>query len=286
MSARAAEVVRIAASMTAACAIGATILGGVYVATDRYQEAARAATERRAVAGILGLKPEAEVRVVDQLLSPAERHVIYREEGGGTGESGVDSELVFTYEGRLVRRAPASQAKAAGDLVPVGRLFVASEGGELRGFVVEGESRGYKNRIRFFVGLDAAFGIAGVEVLEHEEDPGLGAEVAKPWFERQFAGRPYEAVPGLDVTRDPLPEDWRAALLERNRLEPREWNARHRALVNRMTRSPIYAVTGATISSRALTDGVRNTVLHFERRWQLLAPYLGAERNARDIAGR
>jgi Na+-translocating ferredoxin:NAD+ oxidoreductase RnfG subunit len=34
-------------------------------------------------------------------------------------------------------------------------------------------------------------------------------------------------------------------------------------------------VTGATISSRALTDGVRTTVDHFRRRWALIAPQLG-----------
>jgi Na+-translocating ferredoxin:NAD+ oxidoreductase RnfG subunit len=38
---------------------------------------------------------------------------------------------------------------------------------------------------------------------------------------------------------------------------------------------PIYAVTGATISSRALTEGVKTTVDHFRRRWALLEPFLG-----------
>ncbi len=287
MNGRRGDVLRIAASMTAACAIGATLLGGVFVATNRYQEAARARADRRAVTEILGLDPAATVGVVRQLLIPSERQVIYREEG-----TGADSELVFTYEGQLVRHAPtaarttAAAAAAEKDAVPAGRLFIVRENGTLRGFVVEGETRGYKNRIRFFVGLDSEFEIAGVEVVEHEEDPGLGAEVAKPWFEGQFIGRSFAAVPDLAVTRDPMPEDWRTALLERGRVEPQTWNARYRSLVNRMSQSPIYAVTGATISSRALTDGVRNTVLHFERRWRLLAPYLGAQRHARHIADR
>lgn len=271
MTDRRGEVLRIAASMTAACAIGATLLGGVFVATNRYQKAARARAERRAVTGILGLGPMADVLVVQQSLSPAQRRVVYREVG-----TVADSELVFTYEGRLVRHAPVRAGAAETGLIPVGRLFIAWENGALRGFVVEGEARGYKNRIRFFVGLDAEFEIAGVEVVEHEEDPGLGAEIAKPWFEGQFLGRPHAVVPDLTVTRDPMPEDWRAALLERGRVEPQTWNARYRMLVNRMSQEPIYAVTGATISSRALTDGVRNAVLHFQHRWRLLAPFLGA----------
>lgn len=279
MNSRRGEVLRIAASMTAACAIGAALLGAVYVATNRYQEAARARMERRAVSEILGLGPAATVLHVRQLLSPARRQVIYREEG-----TGADSELVFTYEGRLVSFEPVPAAAGDKDLVPAGRLFVVRENGTLRGFVVEGEARGYKNRIRFFVGLDAEFRIAGVEVVEHEEDPGLGAEIAMPWFEGQFIGRSYANVIDLTVTRDPMPEDWRAALLERGRVEAPTWTARHRMLVNRMTQDPIYAVTGATISSRALTDGVRNTVIHFQRRWQLLAPYLGVQWHARTVS--
>jgi electron transport complex protein RnfG len=154
-------------------------------------------------------------------------------------------------------------------------MLIAREGGAAKGFVVEGDTRGYKNRIRFFVALDPAFRISGVQVLEHEEDPGLGAETATPWFTRQFVGRTPSGLEGLSVTRDPLPEDWRAALFENGRGEPPAWSARHRDLVNRMDGGPIHAVTGATISSRAVTDGVRATVLHFQRRWNLLEPYLG-----------
>ncbi len=267
-----AEVVRIAASMTVACAIGAALLGGVYVATDRYQEAARIRSERRAVSGLLALGPDASVLEVRQLLSPARREVVYRTQGAAR-----DSEIVLTYEGRLVRRG-AVPVKDVDPLSPAGRLYIARRDGAGApiGFVVEGEARGYKNRIRFFVGLDREFRVAGVEVLEHEEDPGLGAEVATPWFEGQFAGRPLAVTNALSVTRDPMPEDWRAALLDRGRMSASTWSDRYRTLLDREAGKPvIYAVTGATISSRALTEGVRDTVNHFRRRWELLAPYLG-----------
>jgi electron transport complex protein RnfG len=267
-----AEVVRIAASMTVACAIGAALLGGVYIATERHQEAARVRSERSAVSGLLGLGPGASVLEVRQLLAAARREVVYRTQGAAH-----DSEIVFTYEGRLVRHG-AAPAKDDESLAPAGRLFIARRdgAGTRLGFVVEGESRGYKNRIRFFVGLDPEFRIEGVEVLEHEEDPGLGAEVATPWFEGQFLGRSLAVTNALNVTRDPMPEDWRAALLARGRMSASSWRERYRPLLDREAGKPvIYAVTGATISSRALTDGVRDTVNHFRRRWELLAPYLG-----------
>jgi Na+-translocating ferredoxin:NAD+ oxidoreductase subunit G len=264
--------VRIAASMTVTCAIGAALLGGVYLATERYAEEARARGERRAIADLLGLGEKAEVRAVAQYLTRDRAAVVYRA-ASAAGEA-VPRELVFTLDGSLVRDAAARTAEPEEGLVPLGRIFVVRHEGVPAGFVVEGESRGYKNRIRFFVGLTPSWEIAGVRVVEHEEDPGLGAEVATPWFQEQYAGRPLAGVPALDVTRDPMPEDWREALRATPRSTVDAWNARHGKLRDRERSRPIYAVTGATISSRALTDGVRATILHFRRRWDLLAPYL------------
>jgi electron transport complex protein RnfG len=80
----------------------------------------------------------------------------------------------------------------------------------------------------------------------------------------------------LDVTRDPMPEDWRGALKQRGRVDAGTWNTRYAELRAREAARPIYAVTGATISSRALTDGVRTAIQHFQKRWALLEPNLPA----------
>lgn len=268
---------RIAASMTVTCVLGGATLGGVYLATERYAEEARARGERKAIAEILGLDERASVRSVEQFLTRERDAVIYRAAASG---GMPEHELTFALDGALVRAG--SPRGAEEDRIPLGRIFVVTRDGNPAGFVVEGESRGYKNRIRFFVGVTPAWEIAGVRVVEHEEDPGLGAEIATPWFQGQYAGRPFEAIPALDVTRDPMPEDWRAVL----RGAPRGGaggpaaapDPRSGALRERERERPIYAVTGATISSRALTDGVRATILHFRRRWDLLAPHLGTAR--------
>jgi electron transport complex protein RnfG len=258
------ETLRITLSMVTACALGAGVLGALYVATERYQRAAAATEERRAITALLALDTSATVTEIDQLLAPARREVVYR-----VGAPGAVHDLVFTLDGELA----ADSAVAAGDpLEPLGRLFVARRGARLAGFVVEGTTRGYKNRIRFLVGVAPDFTIAGVRVLEHEEDPGLGAEVATPEFQGQFIGRDATS---LGVTRDPMPEDWRIALRELRRLPVAEWRARHVDLARRERPLPVYAITGATITSRALTEGVRETLDHFRRRWTLLEPRLG-----------
>lgn len=275
------EVATIVLSMVTTCAIGAAVLGGVYLLTSAQTQSQRKADERREVAALLALGPGASVLEVSQFLAPARRAVIYRIAPMGGEERPL--ELTFDLDGAPLRAAAASQAtsREAGTrrsappekLQPLGRMFVARRGGVPAGFVVEGTTQGYKNRVRFLVGLDPRFEIAGVRVVEHEEDPGLGAEIATPEYSGQFVGRPANDA-SLAVTRDPMPEDWRAALSELRRMPAEAWRAKHRDLVARQGGKPIYAVTGATISSRALAEGVRVTVERFRTRWQRIAPYV------------
>lgn len=272
MNERAKEVLSITASMTGACVLGALILGAVYMGTDRYSQAARADGERRAITELLSLGPDARVREVRQYIDPARGEVVYQ----SPGAPGHAREMVFALDGRLSREGDVALAadETPKGLTSLGRMFVATRGGRSAGFVVEGETRGYKNIIRFFVAVDSSFEIAGVRVVQHEEDPGLGAETATPWFQGQFIGRPAATLAALEVTRDPMPEDWHSALIKLDRTPVADWRAAHRELLERERPHPIYAVTGATISSRALTNGVRATVDHFRRRWALIGPHL------------
>jgi H+/Na+-translocating ferredoxin:NAD+ oxidoreductase subunit G len=273
MNGRRGEVLRIAWSMTLACLVGSAVLGAVYIGTDRYAEQARKEGERRAITDMLGLDSTARVVEIHQYLTDDGHAVVYRR----IGTAATDGlELRFSLDGTLLDRAPLADVEASeAGLTPLGRVFVARQGGRPAGFVIEGDTRGYKNTIRFFVALDAGFDVAGVRVIAHEEDPGLGAEVATPWFQGQFVGRSAESLEGLGVTRDPMPEDWRAALDQLKHTAPAEWLRLHPALVEREHVLPIHAVSGATISSEALTRGVRTTVAHFRRRWSLIAPLLG-----------
>jgi Na+-translocating ferredoxin:NAD+ oxidoreductase subunit G len=268
------EIVRIAINLAMVCAAGAVVLGGIFMGTERVSRAARLAGERNAVGALLALPAGAHVLEVRQFLAAERGEVVYRA-GEYGDEKTLPREIVFTLDGAVRSNGPAASAAPAAGLAPLGRTFVAYANGALAGFVVEGESRGYKNRIRFFVALDSAFVVQGVRVVEHEEDPGLGAEVATGWFQAQFTGRTADQVAALDVTRDPMPEDWRAALGTLAGEGPVAWRAKHAGLLAREHARPVYAVTGATISSRALTRGVRTTVEHFRRRWALLAPQLG-----------
>src|SRR3990167_2423705 len=126
----------------------------------------------------------------------------------------------------------------------VGRFFAAQNpDGTLTGYVTEGSQYGFKSLIRFFVALSQNFQIRGVEVISHEEDPGLGDEITKQAFKNQFLGIRLEDLQTLKLTKGPKPEE----------VAPEK-------------EKQIYAVTGATISSQALVDGVKQAVWHLERR--------------------
>jgi electron transport complex protein RnfG len=266
------EVSRVATNLVLVCALGALVLGGIFLGTERVARAGRLAGERRAVNELLALPADARVLEVRQFLDSSRGEVVYRVAAWGD-ERALPREIAFALDG--TPRANAGVRPAGAALTPLGRTLVAYAGGALAGFVVEGEARGFKNRIRFFVALDSSFTVRGVRVVEHEEDPGLGAEVATGWFQAQFAGRSAAQVAALDVTKDPMPEDWRAALGSLAGADPIRWRETHAALLAREHARPIYAVTGATISSRALTGGVRTTLEHFRRRWALLSSWLG-----------
>ncbi len=93
-------------------------------------------------------------------------------------------------------------------------------------FFVEG--KGYGGVIKTLVGVDREKKITGIVILSQQETPGLGDRItevkpgdSKPWFQKQFEGK----------TSDELK-------LKRNG-------------------GGIDAVTGATISSKAVLDSVR-----------------------------
>ncbi len=109
--------------------------------------------------------------------------------------------------------------------------FEAFKGASLTGYCLRLTTNGYNGYIRLIVGIDLNGIIKGVRVLEHQETPGLGAKINQikpgenqPWFLKQFVGRPVRTVA---IKKD------------------------------------IDAITGATISSEAVTGAIRKNANEF-----------------------
>ena len=105
--------------------------------------------------------------------------------------------------------------------------FAAEKGGKSIAYIVPSESKGYGGKIKMLVAVTADSKVIDFSILEHNETPGLGDNAQKPEFRQMFAGKGADK---LEVTKDPANKD------------------------------NIQAMTGATISSRAVTRGVREAV--------------------------
>lgn len=95
------------------------------------------------------------------------------------------------------------------------------------GYIVQGFGKGYSSYINVLVAVDKDFLVQKINILHHAETPGLGDEIEKEYFKKQFIGKSVDNL----------------------------------VVIKGETEDKIQAITGATISSRAVTeDGVRNGV--------------------------
>jgi electron transport complex protein RnfG len=108
------------------------------------------------------------------------------------------------------------------------RFFRAiSDDGELIGYVILAIAEGgYAGSFKVMVGVDTNFRIVRLKILTHKETPGLGTKIEEPWFLSQYEGK----------------------------------TTKNLIVVKGMTSDKIQAISGATISSKAVTNGVRKGI--------------------------
>jgi Na+-translocating ferredoxin:NAD+ oxidoreductase subunit G len=120
---------------------------------------------------------------------------------------------------------PDKAARTISDYGTNWTFFVARRLGKYVGAAfVATSAEGYSGPVKVLVGVQADSTVKAIEIVEHQETTGLGAEIAKPAFTRQFAGRPIDRT---------------------------TWKVRNDG-------GDLDAITGATTSSRAAIEAVRN----------------------------
>lgn len=260
------DIIKIAVCLAATCFFASIILGGAYYFTEPVRQKETVRSEAATVRKLLNLGEGSDVTEV--------RRYIREQPSLEIGYLSPTELRLVNGDGALIKTIPVPESlrgKSAEDLNLwvaeqegahyAGRFFIGNSAGKLAGYVAESSQYGFKSPIRFFVALTPDFQVRGVEVVSHEEDPGLGAEIVRPQFKNQFAGRKAENLPTLDVTKDPLPADRKKAALALDTTPYDVWIKEYDP-----ANTPIYAVTGATISSRALTEGVKKAVSHLQYR--------------------
>lgn len=105
--------------------------------------------------------------------------------------------------------------------------FVAKKGNDVIGYIVQSFGKGYSSYIDTLIAVDRDFKVQKINILHHAETPGLGDEIETESFKGQFKGKDFD----------------------------------HLKVLKTETTEYIQAISGATISSRAVTeDAVRNGV--------------------------
>ena len=290
------EILKIALNLFVISVCSATLLGFIFMGT----EAAKSRNERQRLENsMVRYLPEAGQGAKD-----VEFHRIYRYfiQEGDKALIGyvVPSQtghilLVVTPEGTLTSQTPLADTvdleneNARDDAVkatlPKGvqcvftDMYISAvrDGVKLASFI-KGKTVGFKTWVNMLIALDESDNIKGLEILEHEEDPGLGAEIEQEYFRNQFVGKSLEQLNGLSVQKRPLPSDYRNAL-ERSKWGKMGLTQEEAERIRQQYKDQdIYAITGATISSRRVTDGVKKLVAAYVQRMRMIHNVVAEQR--------
>ena len=113
-----------------------------------------------------------------------------------------------------------------------GEYYAGIKDGQTVGYVFETESKGYGGTVRVMTGISSEGEITGVVVLSHSETPGLGANAEKEDFRNQYKQAAPES--GIEIVKYQTPAE-----------------------------GQIEAMTGATITTKAVTQAVNQAVEKF-----------------------
>lgn len=297
------DIIKIAAKLTVTCIVAAFVMGSVFAFTYSAKKHNEHENEQATMLGLLGYNLHNKVPPDLKL------HTIYRytiEEKDRRflgylvpvrGEKAETYELLLvTPEGEFVNRfgipiSPDSVSEVSERTSALGQVLkppmsftysdstiVATLGAQRSAYLLPGRFRGFKTFIKVMLALDPSFNVVGLEIMEHEEDPGLGAEINKEYFKNQFKGKSFERIKALDVVKEPLPDQFKRAL------ESEKWSTADitpqeaEEIRKKYQDKDIYALTGATISSKSVTSGVKSMTWKFSHRLRSLDKVVASQK--------
>lgn len=283
------DIITIIVRLTVSCLLAAIVMGMCFIFTSNAKKHNEHVKEQQVMYELLGYKGGATVpdsmamhAVYRYVISNSEKQSIGYLVPSGDGGEGDFLFVNIDLDGTLIESKPValsagdaleaeSRNKAVVAAVSPGNVvnfadqtIVVTENGNRIAYLLGGKFQGFKTFINVMLAVDPAFSLVGMEILEHEEDPGLGAEIEQDYFKNQFKGKPFEALKTVDVLKAPIPEDYLKALTgkvgEEDIMSFRE----------QYKDKDIYAITGATISTKAVANGVKGIVRKFAYRVTVL----------------
>ena len=285
------QILRITIGLTISCLIAALVMGSVFTVTDKAKKHNEHQNVQDTMLELLGYT-KANPAPSDLKLYAIYRYIVEEGEekylGYMTPVQRGNKEgyqfLLITLAGKFSEsydvhispeeaiEVPDREKALKAVLKPPKRFnyadstIIAKLGEKRLAYLLPGDFPGYKTFINVMLALDPTFKILGLEIMEHEEDPGLGAEIEEEYFKNQFKGKTFKKVRELAVIREPLPEEY-MKYLEKYKGEKGAFTEEEiESIRSKYQDQDIYALTGATISSEAVTNGVRGIIKRFAYR--------------------
>lgn len=142
-------------------------------------------------------------------------------------------------EGKIVSK----QKKTENDLL----VYLHQEQDEIQSYIIPIDSRGLWGRILGYLAIknDGAT-VAGFTVYSHSETPGLGGEIEKSWFQKNFAGKKILDDAGNLVS----------VSIAKGAVKGRIPESRHKNFVD--------GISGATLTGKFLSAGLKETLVEYE----------------------
>lgn len=236
------DILKITINLVIIYIVGGLLLAGVYSWTSpiifvKNKEEKEAALQKMMPLHLVVNAPAAEAAEVKELLPDAE-------EVDSSGDVLKLDAKVDLYESGLeklqkkLKKAGAMSIDEYSNFTPVKSgdwepqhkhaeyYEVTGKEGETVGYMAESYGKGYSSYIHILAAVDNDFVVQKINVIGHAETPGLGDEIDLPSFKDQFRGKDLE----------------------------------HLEVIKGETEDKIQAITGATISTKAVTNGVKDAV--------------------------
>jgi len=228
------EIIKITFALTISCMIAASAMGLTYMVTAKAKKHNHHMNVYNAMVGLLGFGEDNPAPSDLKFLS-VYRYIVEDGDKKFLGymvpvEKGSEEAyemVLMDLEGNFVEKleVPISaekveedldRAKALQEVLAPPKTFsyadssvVATSGGKRLGYVMPGKFPGFRTFIHALVAMDPKFELLGLEVMEHEEDAGLGKNIEEEYFKNQFKGKTYEKLQTLKVVKKPLPVEYK-----------------------------------------------------------------------------
>jgi electron transport complex protein RnfG len=238
------DIAKVALNLIVIYVLGGALLVGVYAKTSPIIFKNKKEDKEAALKAMMPVHMKMKVPGGDteKLMAALPETKLGTETGEEGGVKFLDTEMdVYKADMKKIRKklkkAGASEIeqysdygiKKMGDWSPWHKhaeFFEVMDGEEQVGYIVETFGKGYSSYPNIYASIDNDYVVKKIEVLSHGETPGLGDEIMLDWFKNMYKGKALDQL----------------------------------VVIKGDAGDKIQAISGATISTRAVTNGVRDAV--------------------------